>query len=60
MGYYVYKDRWAPVKGKMLKAVMKPKIKEDKFAVAIMKDDCLVGHLLRKTGRFAKIIFYFL
>ena len=40
----------------MLKAVVQPKNKEDKFAVAIMKDDCLVRHLSKEnTGRFAKI-----
>ena len=33
----------------MLKAVVQPKNKEDKFAVAIMKDDCLVRHLSKKT-----------
>ena len=61
MGYHVYKDRWTPVKSEMLKAVVEPKNKEDKFGVAIMKDDCLVGHLPKeKTGKFAKIIFYFL
>ena len=45
MGYHVYKDRWTPVKGEMLKVVVEPKTKEGKFAVAIIKDDCLVGHL---------------
>ena len=44
MGYHVYKDRWTPVKSEMLKAVVEPKNKEDKFAVVIMKDDCLVGN----------------
>ena len=49
------------LKSEMLKAVVEPKSKEDKFAAAIMKDDCLVGHLPKeKTGKFAKIIFYFL
>ena len=44
----------------MLKTVVEPKNKEDKFAVAIMKDDCLVRHLSKEnTGRFAKIIFFF-
>ena len=58
MGYHVYKDRWTPVKCEMLKVVVEPKNKEDKFAVAIMKDDCLVGHLPKeKTGKFAKIVF---
>ena len=54
MGYQVCKDRWTP-------AVVEPKNKEDKFAVAIIKDDCLGGHLPKETtGKFAKIIFYFL
>ena len=44
----------------MLKAVVEPKNKEDKLVVAIIKDDCLVGHLpKKKTGSFAKIVFYF-
>ena len=60
-GYLVYQDRWIPVKVGMLKAVVEPKNKEDKFAAAIMKNDYFVGHLSKEnTGRFAKIIFYFL
>ena len=56
MGYHIYKDRWAPVTGEMLKAVVEPKNEEDKFCVAIMKDYCLVGHLPKeKTGRFEKL-----
>ena len=55
MGYHEYKDRWTPVKSEMLKAVMEPKSNTNKFAVAVMKNDFLVGHLpKRKTGRFAK------
>ena len=35
----------------MLKAVVEPKNKEDKFDVAIMKDDYLVRHLSKEiTG----------
>ena len=61
MEYHVYKDRWIPVKSENVKSGCRAKNKEDKFAVAVMKDDCLVGHLPKeKTGRFAKIIFYFL
>ena len=45
----------------MLKAVAEPNNKEDKFVAAIIKDDCLVGHLSKEnTGPFAKIIFFFL
>ena len=61
MGYHVHKDRSTPVKSEMLKAVVEPKNKEEKFAVAIMKDVCLVGHLSKeKTRKYAEIIFYFL
>jgi len=61
MGYHEYKDRWTPVKSETLKAVMEPKNKRNKFAVAVMKNEVLVGHLpKRKTGRFAKMVFYFL
>ena len=61
MGYHVYTARWTPVKSEMLKVVVAPKNREDKFAVAIMKNDCLVRHLPKeKTGKFAKVIFYFL
>ena len=61
MKYHLYKGRWTPVKSQMLKAIVEPKNKEDKFAAAIMKDDCLVGHLPKeKTERFAKTIFYIL
>ena len=60
MVFHVYKDRWTPKKGEILKAVVEPKNKEHKFAVTVMKDDFLVGHLPKeKTGRFPKIIFYF-
>ena len=59
--HHVHKDRWIPAKDEMLKAVAEPKNKEDKFAVAIMKGDCLVRHLSKEnTGRFAKIIFFLL
>ena len=35
--------------------------RKDKYAVCVQKDGVIVGHLmLGKTGRFAKIIFYFL
>ena len=33
----------------MLKAVVGPKNKEDKFAAAIMKNDYFEGHLSKKT-----------
>ena len=54
----MYKDPWTLEWDKKLKAINKPKNVEDKFAVPIMKNDCLVGHLLKeKTGKIAKIVF---
>ena len=61
IGCHVYKDRWTRVKSEMLNSVVEPKNKEYKFAVAVRKDDCLVEHLPKeKTGKLAKLIFYFL
>ena len=49
------------MKSEILKAVVEPKNKEGKFAVAIMKNGCLVVHLPnKKLKKFAKIIFYLL
>ena len=46
------------MKGEMSKVVVEPRNKEDKFAVAIMKDDYLVGNLPKeKPGRFCKNYF---
>ena len=40
---------------------MEPTNKMDKFAVAVIKNKKIIGHLpLGKTGRFTKTIFYFL
>ena len=40
---------------------MEPTNKMDKFAVAVIKNKKVIGHLpLWKTGRFSKTIFYFL
>ena len=61
MGYYVYKDLWTLVRSKRLKVINKPKNVEYKFAVPIMINDCLVGHLPKeKTGKIAKNCFLFL
>ena len=61
MGFHVYKDGWTPLKGETLNAILEPSNIKDKFAVAVIKGDRLVGHLpLEKSGRFAKTIHYFL
>ena len=57
----VYKDVWTPTIGEKLLCKMESDNIKDKYAVCVQKDGVTVGHLmLGKTGRFAKIIFYFL
>lgn len=62
MGYHVYKNNWTPSVGDELQGFMEPTNKLDKYAVAVKTDDGeLIGHLpLGKSGKFAKIVFYFL
>lgn len=63
MGYHVYKTIWTPFEGEELTAIMEPQNIEDKFAVAITREEhgSPVGHLPKgRSGRFAKTIFYFL
>ena len=45
----------------VLKAKIEPTNIVDKYAVSVLHDDRVVGHLKQgKSGRFAKTIFYFL
>ena len=62
MGYHVYKSNWTPSVGDEFYGFMEPTNKLDKYAVAVKKSDGeIIGHLpLGKSGRFAKVIFYFL
>ena len=62
MGYHVYKSRWTPSIGDEFYGFMEPTNNLDKYAVAVKKSDGeIIGHLpLGKSGRFAKVIFYFL
>ena len=62
MGDHVYKENWTPSIGDELHGLMEPTNKLDKYAVAVKgKDRDVIGHLpLGKSGKFAKIVFYFL
>ena len=60
-GYHAYLDDWKPCRGEVLQAIPEPNNAVDKYAVCVLKDGEVVGHLKRgKRGRFAKTIFYFL
>ena len=60
-GYHVYKTLWNPLIGEFLSCEREPDNSMDKYAVCVKKEIKIVGHLpLGKSGKFAKIIFYFL
>ena len=60
-GYDASMNEWTPEIGGILKNRLEPEKAVDWFAVAVEKEDQIVA-LLNKTnsGRFAKIIFFFL
>ena len=61
MGYHVYKENWTPSIIDELQRLMEPTNKLDKYAVAVReKDGDVIGRLpLKKSGKFAKTVFYF-
>ena len=61
MGFHEDRKIWKPKPNEILEVELEPTNKMDKFAVAIIKNKEIIGHLpLGKTGRFSKTIFYFL
>ena len=62
MRYHVYKSIWTPSKDEQLHAAMQPTKRISKYAVTVKRKEFeVVGHLpLRKSGKFTKIVFYFL
>lgn len=61
MGYHAYRIKWTPFDGEVLNCRMEPNNHKDKYAVAVHKEEAVVGHLmLGISGKFAKTIFYFL
>ena len=60
-GYHEYQKICTPFLQEELCGKMEPAIQVDKYAVAVKKDNVVVGHLpLGCSGKFAKAIFYFL
>ena len=60
-GYHEYKDLWTPHLGKSLAAKAETTNPLDRFAVAVLLDDNVIGHLPKgKLGRYAKPISFFL
>ena len=60
-GYHEYKDLWTPHFGQSLATKAETTNPLGRFAVAVLLDDEVVGHLLKgKLGRYAKTISFFL
>ena len=60
-GYHVYQSIWVPKNGKTLSTEREPGNPNDKYAVCVKKNECIVGYLpLGRTGNFVKTKFYFL
>ena len=60
-GYHDYQKIWTPFLQEELCREMEPANPVDKYAVAVKKNNVVVGHLpLGCSGKFAKTIFYFL
>ena len=49
-GHHVYKDFWVPIEGEVLQCSRETSNWHDPFAVAILKDGTVVGHVPRKIS----------
>ena len=54
-GYHIYKDSWDPSIGEELSCQRKAENYTDLFAVAVMKDDNIVGHMPRKISKVCSL-----
>ena len=50
-GHHVYKNIWAPFTGEQLSLQAEEDNEHDKYAVAVLKDDYVVGHVPRAISR---------
>ena len=45
-GYHAYMDMWTPVENEMLRLIPEPTNSVDRKAVAVLKEDQILGHIL--------------
>ena len=61
MGYHDYRKTWIPFVGEDLQCRMEPDNVVDKYTVAVINKDRVVGHPMKgKTGKLTKTVFFFL
>ena len=54
-GYHAYKDIWNPFIGEKLPLNREPENTTDEYAIAVVKDSCVVGHVPRLLSQIVFI-----
>ena len=54
-GYHVYQTIWDAVVGETLECRRQPLNEHNRYAVAVIKDDVIIGHLPRKVSRLCSL-----
>ena len=54
-GYHIYRERWDAVVGEKLECQRERGNTTDMYAVAVIKDSTIVGHLPRKISRICTL-----
>ena len=54
-GYHVYKDIWDAAIGEVLVCEREPRNVEDRYAIAIKKDETVIGHLPQNLSRVCSL-----
>ena len=54
-GYHVYKDIWAEAIGEELVCIREPTNTADRYAVAVLRRETIIGHLPRKISKVCSL-----
>ena len=52
-GYHVYKDIWTPTLGEKLSTATEPKNHPNEYAVKVLKENEVVGHVPRDISKYS-------
>ena len=54
-GYHIYKDIWEAAIGEVLKCERERGNNKDRYAIAVKKDEIIIGHLPRRISRVCSL-----
>lgn len=54
-GYHVYKTIWEAAVGEVLSCRREPTNSADRYAVAVLKEETIIGHLARKMSKVCSL-----